>query len=852
MTVEQCVAECKGNGFRYAGLEYYGVCYCGATVNGPQLDESKCSFPCSGNKTEKCGGDNTLSVWQDPTFPKAPNEVTVQDYKSLGCYTDESHLGRTLSYPLALDAATFTTKKCLAACEKQGYPFAGTEFGKECWCGVVLANDTAKADNAQCDMPCQGDSSATCGGRSRLSLWVAKDLESLEPCDAHHGATTTALPPATTAETTKPVESTASTKPAETTTTGPGYTSTTKPAETTTTGPRYSTTTAGPAETTSSGPGLSTTATEPAETTFSGPGYPTTTGPAETTTTGPEDTSTTGPAGTTTTGPGYPTTTAPAETTTTGPEDTTTTTGPAETTSSGPGYPTTTTGPAESTTTCLGDTRTTGPAETTTTGPGYPTTTAPAETTTTGPEDTTTTGPAESTTTCLGDTRTTGPAETTTTGPGYPTTTAPAETTTTGPEDTTTTGPAESTTTGPEDTSTTGPAETTPTGPAYPTTTGPAETSSGPGYATPTAQQPSHDTKTRPTGDETTSTGKPYTTATGPLPTTEKPTTTTTSPTTGGLCTSPVTVPPKCEWQCGNWCAPPLPHWNDKKGCRHAQKTCHQQVSSCFKNAGWPGSVDCFKFKAWCFFIDSYCQTSCPSGSCGKWDCWNKHHGGDGNAPSNPPSSSTTVYPCPATSKTPAAPTTTKPAASCRPQPTNICTQPANEKYGYGPGKPVGGIPLPVVGCNDCEDEFDEKPFKFYTEADSHDCPGFPWPAWPSVCTEACEEQHRQCVDTYSKGCETLGWKNGFHRRAGESFDRWDGSKRRPASRGSDSESCASAGSDHAGVWLEPGSDSFDCWGWGGNQPSWAIARCDKQYKDCVRVNRWVDGEDKCKAWPGC
>ncbi|KAG8416535.1 hypothetical protein J3458_007117 [Metarhizium acridum] len=93
MTVEKCIADCKGNGFRYAGLEYYGVCFCGATVNGAQLDESKCSFPCSGNKTETCGGDNTLSIWQDPTFPKSPNDVTVDDYKSLGCYTDDFSQG---------------------------------------------------------------------------------------------------------------------------------------------------------------------------------------------------------------------------------------------------------------------------------------------------------------------------------------------------------------------------------------------------------------------------------------------------------------------------------------------------------------------------------------------------------------------------------------------------------------------------------------------------------------------------------------------------------------------------------------------------------------------------------------
>ncbi|TWU73628.1 hypothetical protein ED733_002615 [Metarhizium rileyi] len=647
MTVEKCIADCKGNGFRYAGLEYYGVCFCGATVNGPQLDESKCSFPCSGNKTETCGGDKSLSVWQDPTFSKSPSDVNVDDYKSLGCYTDDSSKGRTLSYPVELDASTFTTKKCLAACEKEGFPFAGVEFGKECWCGVVLANDTAKVDDTQCNMPCQGDSASTCGGRGRLSLWVAKDLESLEPCGHKPGTTTTPLPPVSTT-TTKPIDTSTFTKPVDTTTTCLTDTTTTKPADTTTTKP----------------------------------------GDVTTTTTKPVDTVTTSK-----------------------PTDTTTSTKPEDNT----------------TTTFL----------------------PPVTTTTTKPIDTTTS-------------------------------TKPVDTTTTKSADTTTTKP--------------------------------------------------HDITTTRAGITT----KPTTT------TKEVPHTTT------DLCTATVTLPPKCEWQCGSWCAPPLPTWGDKNECTIAHKTCHKQISSCFKNAGWPGAVECFKFKAWCGFIDAYCASSCPSNSCGKWDCWNKHHGGGGKPPGNAPSTTTSVYPCPAISKP--VTTTTKPATSCPPEPTNVCTQPTNQKYGYAPGKPVGGIPLPVVGCNDCQDEFDEKPFKYYTEAESRNCPGFPWRKWPSVCSQACKEQYTHCVDTYNKGCQSLGWKDDFYKRAGD----FEVSKRWSWPGSESSHSCAAAGSVYSGAWSAKGSDSVQCWGWGGNNPTWALERCKTQYRDCLRINERVNPKEKCKRWPGC
>ncbi|KAL1835944.1 hypothetical protein VTJ49DRAFT_5849 [Mycothermus thermophilus] len=49
MTVEKCVAECKGNGYRYAGLVYYGVCYCGQTqdsVDGSTMTTEKCLDAC--------------------------------------------------------------------------------------------------------------------------------------------------------------------------------------------------------------------------------------------------------------------------------------------------------------------------------------------------------------------------------------------------------------------------------------------------------------------------------------------------------------------------------------------------------------------------------------------------------------------------------------------------------------------------------------------------------------------------------------------------------------------------------------------------------------------------------------
>ncbi|KAF2730129.1 WSC-domain-containing protein [Polyplosphaeria fusca] len=182
-TVQQCIAYCKGNNYRYAGLEYYGQCYCGASVSSGKALEADCNLPCNGDNSQACGGHDRLSVYQDPTFPDADAIAISSDYLSLGCYTEGSS-GRSLDYSQwdYLNISAMTTETCLDACGSKGYPFAGTEFGRECYCGVVLGNGTLPADGGECSTTCTGNSTQYCGGPDRLSLYVAKNLESTEPC----------------------------------------------------------------------------------------------------------------------------------------------------------------------------------------------------------------------------------------------------------------------------------------------------------------------------------------------------------------------------------------------------------------------------------------------------------------------------------------------------------------------------------------------------------------------------------------------------------------------------------------------------------------------------------------------
>ncbi|CAJ2506440.1 Uu.00g005700.m01.CDS01 [Anthostomella pinea] len=127
MTVEDCVSACKGNGYRLAGLGYYGVCYCGQTVSTALLDESECSFPCTGNSSQTCGGDTQVNIYMDPTFPTIA-EPSIGEYAPVGCWTDDSPNGKALFYRQeSLDSSTMTTETCLSSCLAGGFPFAGTE-----------------------------------------------------------------------------------------------------------------------------------------------------------------------------------------------------------------------------------------------------------------------------------------------------------------------------------------------------------------------------------------------------------------------------------------------------------------------------------------------------------------------------------------------------------------------------------------------------------------------------------------------------------------------------------------------------------------------------------------------------
>jgi hypothetical protein len=304
-------------------------------------------------------------------------------------------------------------------------------------------------------------------------------------------------------------------------------------------------------------------------------------------------------------------------------------------------------------------------------------------------------------------------------------------------------------------------------------------------------------------------------------------------------------VPPKCEWKCGKWCSSPLPDWDDVKSCKTAWSSCALQVASCFKHAGWPDVLECFDFGEWCADVEKYCNSN-SKGGCKKGDFWGKKPPKGG--PHNPPQSQTTVITTTCaptkttvtagpttttttTTKKPTSTTTKKPTTTTTssttkcpiPTPTNICVQPSNPHYGYGPGKPVGGIEMPVVTCNDLAEDWPYYPFKQYTDTDSKKCKRYPRNQCSNACIDACKEQYEDCTDVYAEGCKTKGGRGNSRPRdqsPAKSFFAFARSAEKRTYR-----------------WQ----DNYDG----------AKNKCKAQYEDCLRVNRGVTGAGKCPKFGG-
>ncbi|TFK96093.1 WSC domain-containing protein [Pterulicium gracile] len=92
-------------------------------------------------------------------------------WNDLGCFADTNPI-RALNGGLMLNSPTVTITACLQECNRRGYSYAGLEYGQECYCDWKIRGNPASVAKSQCNMPCAGDGSTTCGGSNRIQIYV--------------------------------------------------------------------------------------------------------------------------------------------------------------------------------------------------------------------------------------------------------------------------------------------------------------------------------------------------------------------------------------------------------------------------------------------------------------------------------------------------------------------------------------------------------------------------------------------------------------------------------------------------------------------------------------------------------
>lgn len=124
--------------------------------------------------------NTTLSSTVPPSTPSTDVTGLPAGWVYSGCWVDGAQ-GRVLTYQQP-DNQNLTVESCVAACSGLNYIVAGMEYSSECFCDNFVENGGVLATSpADCNMPCTGNSSETCGAGNRLSIYSFGNVQTSQP-----------------------------------------------------------------------------------------------------------------------------------------------------------------------------------------------------------------------------------------------------------------------------------------------------------------------------------------------------------------------------------------------------------------------------------------------------------------------------------------------------------------------------------------------------------------------------------------------------------------------------------------------------------------------------------------------
>ncbi|KAI9364892.1 hypothetical protein DFJ73DRAFT_808582 [Zopfochytrium polystomum] len=116
-------------------------------------------------------GVHSLPTYDVPSAPLSAPPLPGWTYQ--GCFLElptstEPNGGRAL--PVS-GGNVGGNLECTKVCADLGFPFAGTEFGRECYCGANLSGIAPAKAATACNSPCAQNASEPCGGAGTVTVY---------------------------------------------------------------------------------------------------------------------------------------------------------------------------------------------------------------------------------------------------------------------------------------------------------------------------------------------------------------------------------------------------------------------------------------------------------------------------------------------------------------------------------------------------------------------------------------------------------------------------------------------------------------------------------------------------------
>lgn len=89
---------------------------------------------------------------------------------ALGCYRDEKDSRLLAGYFTSFKTSN-SPSGCIELCLQSGYPYAGVQYARECFCGFDAPPSSAKLPDSSCNMKCVGNAKEICGGFYAMNVY---------------------------------------------------------------------------------------------------------------------------------------------------------------------------------------------------------------------------------------------------------------------------------------------------------------------------------------------------------------------------------------------------------------------------------------------------------------------------------------------------------------------------------------------------------------------------------------------------------------------------------------------------------------------------------------------------------